>query len=318
MPYALMRLVLILATLTAGADALAQNAPTPEHSPAFALQFRDDVIPHPVFGVYVMPGETVSIKALFTRGKNRIEIQADTGTLTKSDSETWRWTASDEPGHTRMLARASDSDDRILLNVFVKTPFDSSKTSLNGYRIGRYEQKALRGNAVYEPPHGLVEVTGENADVRVAPHFTLGQFLCHQAGGPPRYLLLRERLLLKLELILEQVRASGHPADTLFIMSGYRTPWYNQSIGNKTRYSRHLYGGAADIFVDIDGDGMMDDLNKDGLSNRADAQWLADLIRDKTDRPWYRPFIGGLGVYAPAPHRGAFVHVDVRGYKARW
>ena len=29
-------------------------------------------------------------------------------------------------------------------------------------------------------------------------------------------------------------------------------------------------------------------------------------------------FDGGLGVYGPASHRGPFVHIDLRGYRARW
>ena len=28
--------------------------------------------------------------------------------------------------------------------------------------------------------------------------------------------------------------------------------------------------------------------------------------------------VGGLGIYGPAPHRGPFIHVDVRGEAARW
>ena len=47
-------------------------------------------------------------------------------------------------------------------------------------------------------------------------------------------------------------------------MSGYRTPFYNRSIGNQTRFSRHVYGDAADIYADDDGDGKMDDLDGDG------------------------------------------------------
>ena len=50
-------------------------------------------------------------------------------------------------------------------------------------------------------------------------------------------------------------RAAGIDASTFRILSGYRTPFYNRSIGNETHYSRHVYGDAADIYVDEDGDG---------------------------------------------------------------
>jgi hypothetical protein len=59
-----------------------------------------------------------------------------------------------------------------------------------------------------------------------------------QPGGYPKYLVLRERLLLKLEMLLEEAARAGLPVTTFQIMSGYRTPYYNRSIGNETRYSR--------------------------------------------------------------------------------
>lgn len=66
-------------------------------------------------------------------------------------------------------------------------------------------------------------------------------------------MLLTTRLLLKLELLLDAFRERGIDAETLFVMSGYRTADYNRLIGNTTSYSRHAYGDAADVFVDRDG-----------------------------------------------------------------
>jgi uncharacterized protein YcbK (DUF882 family) len=131
-------------------------------------------------------------------------------------------------------------------------------------------------------------------------------------------LLLREELLLKLEALLQAVNKRGVAVNTLHVMSGFRTPHYNRAIGNQTDYSRHLYGGAADVFVDADGDGTMDDVTGDGTTTRADARWLANLVESLQDGADMPPVIGGLGVYGPAPHRGPFVHVDARGYRARW
>jgi len=84
--------------------------------------------------------------------------------------------------------------------------------------------------------------------------------------------MLRERLLLKLEMLLEEAKRLGLSVTTFQILSGCRTPYYNQSIGNETRYSRHLYGDAADIYVDEDGDGSMDDLDGDGREDLDDAE----------------------------------------------
>ena len=176
----------------------------------------------------------------------------------------------------------------------------------------------MNGNPKYDEPAGFVRVTPETQDVKVSPHFTLGQFLAKQASGWPKYLLLEPALLLKLERVLWAVNEAGVPARSLTVMSGFRTPAYNAAIGNTTVYSRHLYGDAADVFVDEDGDGVMDDLTGDGQVTEADAEWLAGVVEGLADRPWFRPLVGGLGVYGPAPHRGPFVHVDTRGEPVRW
>ena len=102
-------------------------------------------------------------------------------------------------------------------------------------------------------------------------------------------------------------------------MSGFRTPRYNASIGNRTTSSRHLFGGAADIYVDGDGDGWMDDLTGDGVVNFADAQELARLAEGlAAEGPETRWRPGGMGIYPANSVHGPFVHIDSRGYRARW
>jgi hypothetical protein len=124
--------------------------------------------------------------------------------------------------------------------------------------------------------------------------------------------------LLKLELILQAVNERGYTCDTFHIMSGYRTPYYNKAIGN-VKYSRHLWGGAADIFIDENPrDGMMDDLNRDSKIDYRDAAVLYDIIDGLYGKPFYASFVGGLARYRKTPTHGPFVHVDVRGFRARW
>jgi uncharacterized protein YcbK (DUF882 family) len=83
---------------------------------------------------------------------------------------------------------------------------------------------------------------------------------------------------LKLELILEKVNEKGYICETLHVMSGYRTPYYNKAIAN-VKYSRHVYGGAADIFIDEKPkDGMMDDLNKGGKIDYHDAAIIYNIV----------------------------------------
>ena len=101
-------------------------------------------------------------------------------------------------------------------------------------------------------------------------------------------------------------------------MSGYRTPYYNAALNNVS-HSRHLWGGAADIYIDENpADGEMDDLNRDGRIDWRDARVLYRIIDGMYAYKRYSPFIGGLAHYRRTAYHGPFVHVDVRGHRARW
>jgi hypothetical protein len=264
-----------------------------------------------------MPGEEVPLEAVLTDSTIRYTAQAAAGRLTRLEPNRWRWTAPDEKGLYPVWVRDSASGETVTLNAFVLVPMPTAAT-IGEFMVGRYESRPLRGNPVYARPTGFVEVTEENRGTLVAPHFTIGQFVSKQSGGFPKYLVLRERLLLKLEMLLEEVRSAGISANTFRVMSGYRTPYYNRSIGNETRYSRHVYGDAADIYVDDDDDGIMDDLDGDGKSTLDDARALGEVIGSLSEKSWYQPFEGGLGLYKANRAHGPFVHVDVRGHPARW
>ncbi len=290
---------------------------------SFSVRVRGLSIPYRVMGLFVMPDERLRLDAdadavVPASTEARFSMTAQSGLARTTGPRTWQWTAPGAPGLYPLTITDAVRRDTIRLNVFVLTPYDHRQRRLDGYRIGHYRRKPLRDNPIYERPSGFVRLTEANRDVRVAPHFTLGQFACKQTDAYPQYLLLREHLLIKLERLLQAVNARGHAVQTLHVMSGYRTPHYNRSIGNRTDYSRHLFGGAADIFVDADGDAYMDDLDGDGTVTRADARVLADLVEASVQDGDGPLFEGGLGIYGPAPHRGPFVHVDARGYRARW
>ncbi|MBU2487897.1 MAG: hypothetical protein KKA60_00750, partial [Proteobacteria bacterium] len=172
---------------------------------------------------------------------------------------------------------------------------------------------------IHDPPRGFVEVNEAVLNAAVSPHFTLGNFLCKaNQCSTSRYMVLRERLLLKLERVLEEMNARGHRASTFQIMSGYRTPEYNSGLGN-ARYSRHQYGGAADIYVDENpADGVMDDLNGDGVSDLGDAAVLYGIVDSLDGEDGNGDLVGGLARYPENEFHGPFVHVDVRGHRARW
>ena len=154
-------------------------------------------------------------------------------------------------------------------------PFaDKVKRRIGGYRIGFFpsEQQAVRATASRNPD-GFLEVTALNQDTPISEHFRVRDFLTHdQATLWPKYLVLHEPLVDKLELVLSELRSMGIPANRLRIVSGFRTPQYNQQgvgAGGRVQDSRHQYGDAANVYV-VNGDrDWMSDLNRHG---RIDAR----------------------------------------------
>jgi hypothetical protein len=192
---------------------------------------------------------------------------------------------------------------------------------IGSYRIGYWPSE--QGPALAAPygnPEGFIEVTRENMDTPVSEHFRLRDFLTHdQQATWPKYLVLREDLVDKLELVIGQLQAQGLAVRHMSVMSGFRTPQYNATggeTGGRASLSRHMYGDAADVFVDNDGDGRMDDLNGDGRVDYRDAQVILDAA-EKVERA-HPDVTGGVGVYKATSSHGPFAHVDVRGHRARW
>ena len=186
---------------------------------------------------------------------------------------------------------------------------------LQSYRIGSWPE-ARPG---YAPPAGFIEVTAENKDIAISDQFRLADFLTHdQADVWPKFLVVKPVLLDKLELISAELARRGLPS-RLHVMSGFRTPQYNVKgvgKGGRASLSRHMYGDAADVFVDEDRNGNMDDLNRDGRITRDDALVLF-AAAEKVERN-HPDLVGGLSAYKANSAHGPFVHVDVRGRRARW
>jgi hypothetical protein len=212
-------------------------------------------------------------------------------------------------------------------NVITELPFSEKKNGRIGlYYIGNWPNE--RGAAgpskapggAYGNPGGFIEVTPENADTPVSEHFKLRDFLTHdQPNVWPKYLVLRPQLVDKLELVLADLEAHGYDVHGVKIMSGFRTPQYNATGGNtggRANLSRHMYGDASDIYIDNDGDGQMDDLNHDGRISIDDARVILQAV-DRVEAA-HPEMIGGAGVYTAAPGHGPFIHIDARGYRARW
>jgi uncharacterized protein YcbK (DUF882 family) len=123
---------------------------------------------------------------------------------------------------------------------------------------------------------------------QITEHFALSEFAC-PAYGPPTeqgHLDTLARLCAQLEVLRAEL---GAPIN---VISGYRSPAYNERIGGATK-SQHMNACAADIKVK-------------GVTPREVHTTILRLIEEGKMEE------GGLGLYE------TFVHFDVRGHRARW
>jgi uncharacterized protein YcbK (DUF882 family) len=214
-----------------------------------------------------------------------------------------------------LISEAGDSVALIALIPFAA----KSGGTFQGYRIG-YWPRERKSTTLYGLPDGFIEVTQANQDVLLSSRFRVRDFLTKdQSTVWPKYLVVQPTLLDKLELIADELERLGKPS-TLKVLSGFRTPQYNargvcRRCG-RAKDSRHMYGDASDIYVDGDGNGRMDDLNGDGKVTVADARYLA-RIADQVEGE-HPELTGGIGIYRGTGAHGPFVHVDTRGFVARW
>lgn len=314
----LLGVILLFSTLSTYGEYSPQRA-------GFSVRFKGETNPYKVMALFVMPSEQVQFdvqdSAVDSHFSFKVVDSLVRHTLESLDHQghqSFRWRAPKRSGLLKITIVRTKDKASMLFHAFVMLPSTNIKNAkINGYRMGTYPRQVLHKNPIYRPPRGFVEVNQANKNTLLSPHFQLGQFVSKQVSKFPKYVSLRERLLLKLEFLLESINKTGKVVNGFVIMSGYRTPFYNRQLGN-VRYSRHVWGGAADIYIDEHPkDGVMDDLNADGRRNRADAQWLYDFI-EKLETKSRGAMMGGMGVYGSTAYHGPFVHIDVRGFRARW
>jgi uncharacterized protein YcbK (DUF882 family) len=184
---------------------------------------------------------------------------------------------------------------------------------LNGYRIGTYLAEKLRGGSDKEHPDGFLEIYPQHLDLPISKHLKVRDFVTHDDQNDvwPKYIALQPRLLDKLELVfaeLERMRTSNEYRELeLDVHSGFRTPSHNKVVRRAARDSRHQYGDAADVVVDVNGDGRID----------SGDQRLIVAAVDAVERA-HPDLIGGLGIYNSRRYATPYVHIDARGSRSRW
>lgn len=181
--------------------------------------------------------------------------------------------------------------DEVLKKLYLGLPQVSSSSAPGdgvGYPSGKTialarlsEAEAARygSTGVYE----AAPLLAARVDDPLSRHFRAGEFFPHDPSY--RYLRVSPELVRRLEEIRQAL--GGQP---LTIHSAYRPPAYNQAVGGVSN-STHIDGLAADISVV-------------GVSTERLHQVADQVIGDG----------GGVGYY-PAQQ---FVHLDVRGHRARW
>lgn len=226
-----------------------------------------------------------------------------------------KWVSPQTPGIYEIIVKADLQT--YVLKLFVMKPLDEIKKNSTHFIVGDYPSKSYKNMRQYAIPDGMIEVTETNQETYISEHFQLKDFLTKQQSGFPKYVIISPKLIYKLELLIQKMESNGILVENLHVMSGYRTPYYNGSIGNG-RNSRHIYGDAADVFLDNDNNQLMDDVNKDGKLTIEDARFigaLADEIDTDPKDSWLK---GGIGVYNGNGSHGVFVHIDTRGNIIRW
>jgi hypothetical protein len=305
--------IALLCSIAVGPAALAGD----ETPPGDRFRARSLTYEYDEGAIFAMPGEKIPLSV--TAAARRLHsIDAPQGGLVSTGPNKWTWEAPAKPGVYPLKVKNPDGNTIADFAAFVMVPSTAvRKGVLNEYQIGLYPDTPLKGNPIYTPPRGFIEVTRNNEDTKVSPNFRIKEFLTKQKSGYPKYLALDERLVFLLEAIGTHLEPRGWDADDIFIMSANRTPYYNKQLDD-TKYSLHQWGRAADIFLDKDKDGMMDDFNEDKTISKEDAVALAAMLETLSKTKALGSFIGGIGIYGSTAGHGPFVHVDTRPWRARW
>lgn len=193
---------------------------------------------------------------------------------------------------------------------------------LNGFELGLYpDTSGMRTPELYRAPDYFFHLEYDVLGLWISEHIKLEDLAYDRRAPLPQYSALDYELVKKLEVLLAELKSRGLPARYHYIGSGFISPKSNRARVRRNRaaatLSRHMYGGAIDFVIDQDsGDGVMDDMNRDGIIDVRDALFVRDIITELEQEG--RVKTGGVGVYSPPQNSRIQMHMDVRGFPSRW
>ncbi|MFW6281954.1 MAG: YcbK family protein [bacterium] len=115
---------------------------------------------------------------------------------------------------------------------------------------------------------------------QLSKNFNLQEFECTHPDH--RHVRVDEKLVDKLQKLRDKINKP------LVINSAYRCPERNEQVGG-AKDSQHLYGKAVDVSV-------------------TNLEISVEKVKELAEKIGFN----GIGLY------DTFIHLDVRGYKARW
>lgn len=275
--------------------------------PHFSISVNGTLLQDHLLAFTARPGETVRVSC--------------------DDSLNWRVNGIDAEGTGREffftlpvrhgIYTLSAGDSLNVQQWSVLVPLGSAQVrtaTINSFPLGFYGDGNTRDHL---PDRGFIELWPDDYNTRVSTHLTFADLLCHTEGSWPQYMVLDMRLVHKMEMVLEGVREHYPEARVIHCISGFRTPAYNEAIGNETGFSLHLYGAAADIWIESwPANGLIDDLDRNKRIDVYDGDVIVAAARalEATGQV----AVGGASAYRWIPTHGPFVHIDTRGSAAVW
>lgn len=163
-----------------------------------------------------------------------------------------------------------------------------AKEAYNLRKSGRYLELLVQRN-FHKSDYSVTYSWAKDGEKNLSPSFKVREFRCSDNTDP---------IFIDSELveILQKIR--NHFGKPVNITSGFRTASKNATIKNAAKFSQHLYGKAADIWIS-------------GVTVEQIAAYAETLLPNR----------GGIGRYPKEGHADrthGWVHIDTRAAKSRW